>query len=100
MTKGRQTDGDGRRREEEKGRGGSTLLDTVADGDRTEKDSHLGTVQRSKRKRGEAESKRADECVRKPLSRFRQLEKIDHRNPQRGSSQVTAAVFIYTADNK
>lgn len=38
-------------------------------------------------------------CVRKPLSRFRQLKKIDHRNPERGSSQVTAAV-CYTADNK
>ncbi len=61
--------------------------------------SHLGTARRSRRW-GEAESEWADECVRKPLSRFRQLEKIDHRNPQQGSSKVTAAVFIHTADNK
>lgn len=56
--------------------------------------------QKEMRRDRERASKRADECVRKPLSRFRQLEKIDHRNSQQGSSQVTAAVVIHTADNK
>lgn len=65
----------------------------VADGDRRERVCERQSFRDGAEEQKEMQRASEQMSVRKPLSRFRQLEKIDHRKPQRGSSWVTAAAF-------
>jgi len=58
------------------------------------------TVIEGRRKGAEGDVERQTGVLENHSAGLDSLRKIDHRKLQRGSSQVTAAEFIYTADDE